>query len=69
MRYLSLVGLAGSMIFVVFGGTPNAAEPVAPAADARGAVAAAPQNAAKPLRGGGASQIGAMRSMPATACC
>jgi pilus assembly protein CpaC len=59
MRYLPLAGLAGSMIFVVFGGTPNAAEPVAPAADARGAVAAAPQNAARPLRGGGASQIGA----------
>jgi len=59
MRYLPLVGLAGSMIFVVFGGTPNAAEPVAPAADARGVVAAAPQNAARPLRGGGASQIGA----------
>ena len=59
MRFLPLVAVAGSMVFVVFAGTLNAAEPVAPAADARGAVAAAPQNAARPLRGGGASQVGA----------
>src|SRR6267378_2106081 len=59
MRYSPLVAVTASMIVVVFGGAPNAAEPVAPAADARGAVAAAPQNAARPLRGGGASLIGA----------
>ena len=59
MRYSPLVAVAASMIVVVFGGAPNAAEPVTPAADARGVVAAAPQNAARPLRGAGASQIGA----------
>src|SRR3984893_11971806 len=59
MRYPPLVAVAASIIVVVFGGAPNAAEPVTPAADARGVVAAAPQNAARPLRGGGASQIGA----------
>src|SRR5712675_147112 len=57
MRFLPFV--AGSMMFVVFDGTLIAAEPVTPAADARGVVAAAPQNAARPLRGAGASQIGA----------
>jgi pilus assembly protein CpaC len=59
MRVLPLVCLAGSLAFLAFAVTPNAAEPVTPAADARGVVAAAPQNAARPLRGGGASQIGA----------
>jgi pilus assembly protein CpaC len=59
MRYPPLVAVAASIIVVVFGGAPNAAEPVTPAADARGVVAAAPQNAARPLRGGGANQIGA----------
>jgi pilus assembly protein CpaC len=59
MRALSLVGLAGSIIFGVYGTAPKAAEPSASGSDARGAVAAAPQNAARPLRGGGASQIGA----------
>ncbi len=59
MRYSPLVAVAASMIVVVFGGAPYAAEPIAPAADARGAVSAAPQNAARPLRGGGSSQIGA----------
>ncbi|HZE45596.1 MAG TPA: pilus assembly protein N-terminal domain-containing protein, partial [Xanthobacteraceae bacterium] len=59
MRYSPVVAVAASMIVVVFGGAPNAAEPVTPAADARGVVAAAPQNAARPLRGGGANQIGA----------
>jgi pilus assembly protein CpaC len=59
MRYPPLVAVAASIIVVVFGGAPKAAEPVTPAADARGVVAAAPQNAARPLRGGGANQIGA----------
>src|SRR5260370_42222317 len=59
MRYSPLVAVAASMIVVVFGVASNAAEPIAPAADTRGAVAAAPQNAARPLRGGGSSQIGA----------
>jgi Flp pilus assembly secretin CpaC len=59
MRYSPLFAVAASMLVVIFGGAPNAAEPVTPAADARGVVAAAPQNAARPLRGGGASQIGA----------
>jgi pilus assembly protein CpaC len=59
MRFLPLVCLAGSLAFLAFAVTPNAAEPVTPAADTRGVVAAAPQNAARPLRGGGASQIGA----------
>jgi pilus assembly protein CpaC len=56
MRYLPLAGLAGSMILVGFASISQAAEP---AADGRGAVAAAPQNTARTLRGGGASQIGA----------
>jgi Flp pilus assembly secretin CpaC len=59
MRFLPLAGLAGSIILLVFGTSTNAAEPAAPTADARGAVAAAPQNSARALRGGGASQVGA----------
>jgi pilus assembly protein CpaC len=59
MRYSPLAAVAASVIVVVFGGAPNAAEPVVPAADARGTAAAAPQNAARPLRGGGASQVSA----------
>ena len=59
MRFLPLAGLAGSMIFAVLGGAPAAAQTAAPIPDGRGAVAAAPQNATRPLRGGGASQIAA----------
>ena len=57
MRTLPLAGLTGSMIIAAFGGPPAAAQTGVPTADGRGAVA--PQNAARPLRGGGASQIGA----------
>jgi pilus assembly protein CpaC len=59
MRTLPLAGLTGSMIIAAFGGPPAAAQTGVPTADGRGAVAVAPQNAARPLRGGGASQIGA----------
>ena len=57
MRTLPLASLTGSMIIAAFGGPPAAAQTGVPTADGRGAVA--PQNAARPLRGGGASQIGA----------
>src|SRR5438132_5412306 len=46
MRFLPLVGLVGSLVFLACAVTPEAAEPVAPAPDA-----------ARPLRGGGANQI------------
>jgi pilus assembly protein CpaC len=59
MRVLPPVSLAGSLIFLVFAITTSAAEPPAPAFDAPGTVTAAPQGVARPLRGGGASQIGA----------
>src|SRR5690242_16024968 len=59
MRVLPLAGFAGSLIFAAFGFPPVAAQSTAPAADGRGAVAVAPQNATRPLRGGGASQIAA----------
>src|SRR5271165_1247579 len=59
MRSLLLAGLAESIISLVLAGTSAMAQTIAPPADGRGAVAAAPQNAARPLRGGGASQIGA----------
>ena len=62
MRALPLAGLAGSLIFVAFGAPPAAAQTTAPTAapmaDGRGAVAVAPQNATRPLRGG-ASQVAA----------
>ena len=58
MRALPLAGLAGSLILAAFGSPPAAAQTTAPTADGRGAVAVAPQNAARPLRGG-ASQIAA----------
>ncbi len=58
MRALPLAGLAGSLIFAAFGAPPAAAQTTAPPADGRGAVAVAPQNATRPLRGG-ASQVAA----------
>jgi pilus assembly protein CpaC len=62
MRALPLAGLAGSLIFAAFGAPPTAAQTTAPTAaptaDGRGAVAVAPQNATRPLRGG-ASQVAA----------
>src|ERR1700741_1012059 len=51
MRALPLAGLAGSLIFAAFA-PPAEAQTTAPTADGRGAVAVAPQNAARPLRGG-----------------
>ena len=59
MRSLPLVCLAGSLIFAAFAATPAPAQTASPQADARGVVAAPPQNAAKPLRGAGASQVSA----------
>ena len=63
MRALPAAGLAGSLVFAAFGGPPAAAQTPAPTAppiaDGHGAVTVAPQNAARPLRGGGASQIAA----------
>jgi pilus assembly protein CpaC len=59
MRSPPLVGLAGSIIFAAFAATPAAAQTASPQTDVRGAVAAAPQNAPRPLRGGGASQVSA----------
>ena len=62
MRALPLAGLAGSLIFAAFGAPPTAAQTTAPTAaptaDGRGAVAVAPPNATRPLRGG-ASQVAA----------
>jgi pilus assembly protein CpaC len=66
MRSPPLAGLAISIIFTAFAAAPTAAQTamtaaaqtVSPQTDGRGSVAAAPQNAPRPLRGG-ASQIGA----------
>ncbi len=58
MRFLPLAGLTGSIIFLALAATAEPAEPTAAVSDAR-TVAAAPQSAARPLRGGGASQIAA----------
>src|SRR5271163_246858 len=59
MRSSLLAGLAGSLIFVAFGNQPAAAQATgAPPTDGRGAAAVAPQNVARPLRGG-ANQIAA----------
>jgi pilus assembly protein CpaC len=57
MRALPLAGLAGLLIFAAFG-PPAAAQTTAPTTDGRGAIAVAPQNATRPLRGG-ASQVAA----------
>jgi pilus assembly protein CpaC len=59
MRVLPSAILAGSIISTVLGGAPAAAQTAGPTSDLRGVVAAPPQNATRPLRGGGASQIGA----------
>ena len=59
MRTLSLAGLAGSLTIVALAGPPSNAQTAAPTADGRGVVAVAPENSARPLRGGAASQIGA----------
>ena len=58
MRALPLAGVAGSLMFAAFGAPPAAAQTTTPTADGRSAVAVAPQNAARPLRGG-ASQVAA----------
>jgi len=58
MRFLPLA-LVGSLIFTALGAPPGEAQTTAPTADGRGAVAVAPQNATRPLRGGGANQIAA----------
>jgi pilus assembly protein CpaC len=58
MRTL-LAGVVGSITLAALGGAPAAAQTAAPTPDVRGAVTTAPQNSARPLRGGGASQIGA----------
>src|SRR5262249_38150076 len=47
------------LTIVTLAGPPSIAQTAAPEADGRGAVAAAPQNTARPLRSGGTSQIGA----------
>ncbi len=57
MRVASPSTLAGSIISLVFAGTLQAAEPPSSPSDA--AAVAAPQNAPRPSRGGGASQINA----------
>jgi pilus assembly protein CpaC len=59
MRSLPPIGLAALIISALFAGVPAAAQTAAPAPDTRGSVAAAPQDAARPLRGGGASQVAA----------
>jgi pilus assembly protein CpaC len=59
MRPLPLVGFAAPLILVAVGATSATAQTAAPEPDGRSPVVAAPQNAARPLRGGGASQIGA----------
>jgi pilus assembly protein CpaC len=51
--------LAGSLTIVALGSPLSIAQTAAPAADGRSAVAVAPQNTARPLHSGGASQIGA----------
>src|SRR5215469_16916886 len=58
MRSLPLAVLAGPLVVAVLGSTPAAAQTTPPTAEGRGAVAVAPQNAARPLRGG-ANQINA----------
>src|SRR5690242_4850361 len=59
MRSVPLAGLAVPLIFAAFGGLPAEAQTTTPTADGRGAVAVAPQNSARSLRGGGAAQIAA----------
>lgn len=59
MRILPFLSLASSIISGFLAAAPAPAQTAAPDTDARGAVTAAPQNAARPLRSGGASQVGA----------
>lgn len=59
MRVASLIAVAGSILSVLFGAILHAAEPPPLGSDDRGAIAAAPRNPGRPLRGGGAAQIGA----------
>jgi pilus assembly protein CpaC len=59
MRVSSLLGLAGSLILAVLAANTRAAAQGSPIPDGRGAVSVAPQGAARALRGGGTSQIGA----------
>jgi pilus assembly protein CpaC len=58
MLALPTAALAGSLIFAAFGAPPAAAQTTLPTADGRGAVAVAPQDPTRPLRGG-ASQVAA----------
>ncbi len=58
MRYSSPIDLSALIISALFAAMPAVAQTADPAPNAR-AVAAAPQSAARPLRGGGASQIAA----------
>src|SRR5215467_7369881 len=57
MRTLSLAGLAGSLTIVALAGPPSNAKTDAQTAEGRGVVDVAPENSARPLRGGAASQI------------
>jgi pilus assembly protein CpaC len=59
MRFLPILALAGTMAALILTAYCEAAEPSASASDAHGAIAAPPQNTARALRAGGASQIGA----------
>ena len=59
MRPLPLVGLAGSINFVLLAATPAPAQTAASPPDGRGSIAATPQSAARPVYGGSAAQIGA----------
>ena len=59
MRFLPLASLAGSITLAALGGVPAAAQTAASTPDGRASVTTAPPNAARPIRGGGASQIGA----------
>jgi pilus assembly protein CpaC len=59
MRFLPLASLAGSITLAALSGAPAAAQTAASTSDGRASVTTAPPNAARPLRGGGSSQIGA----------
>jgi pilus assembly protein CpaC len=59
MPILALAASAVTILLVVLGSNTKAAGQTPPAPEGRGAIAAAPQNAPRALRGGGASQIGA----------
>ena len=59
MRSLPTIARSALLISALLASLPAAAQTVAPGHDTRGSVAAAPQDAARPLRGVGASQIAA----------